>query len=87
MKNTIYKNAILATMTNAPTEKVNKLKRTLKLLRDQDATQEDFIQWISEYSRQFTRIGSDVCEWIITDVNAYLDGFEAAHRSAEIPQF
>ena len=63
------------TDTDAPATKlqISQLKKSLKMLREADPAQEDFIQQVADATEQFTNITKAACEKLILKIGTMLD--------------
>lgn len=60
---------------DAPATKlqINQLKKSLKMLREADPTQEDFIQQVAEATNNFTEISKAKCEKLMLKIGEMID--------------
>ena len=49
------------------------MKKSLKMLREADPAQEDFIQQVADATEQFTNITKAACEKLILKIGTMLD--------------
>ena len=63
------------TDTEAPATKlqITQLKKSLKMLREADPSQEDFIQQIAEATEQFTSVTKSACEKLMLKIGELID--------------
>ena len=52
---------------------ISQLKKSLKMLREADPTQEDFIQQVAEVTENFTNITKSACEKLMLKIGEMLD--------------
>ena len=52
---------------------INQLKKSLKMLREADPTQEDFIQQVAEATNNFTEISKAKCEKLMLKIGEMID--------------
>lgn len=63
------------TDTEAPATKlqITQLKKSLKMLREADPSQEDFIQQVAEATEQFTSVTKSACEKLMLKIGELID--------------